>query len=457
MADLSIRKKEPPRRTTWRTNDLLRAAVLFAAVYVAAQLLWFTSNILLVAFLGILFGVALSAGVDRLKKHGVPRVAGTAAIVLTLVGLLVLAGTLMAPTVGEQTRELRSQFPQALDRLENWVDERDGLFRVILPPDGAADDPAATEAADEPTDEPAEPGADTAGTPAGDPEADAAVTSPDTVNLSAVHPTEDSAAQPAEDSAAPPAQESAPPGQRAREPVAEQDAGPPASVTLRQQLAQQLGDLGAHLFAFLTSTVTVLASLLLILFIAIYIAVEPETYRRGILLLIPPRGRDRAEEVLGESSYILRRWLLTQLVTMIVIGTVTTIGLMILDVRAALALGILAGLLEFIPIFGPIIAAIPAIAMGFLESPTTALYVLMFYVVIQQLESQILIPILMKEGVDVPPIITVLAQALMALLFGFLGLLVAVPLVAVAIVFVKMLYVQEVVGEDVILPREALE
>jgi predicted PurR-regulated permease PerM len=98
---------------------------------------------------------------------------------------------------------------------------------------------------------------------------------------------------------------------------------------------------------------------------------------------------------------------------------------------------------------------VPAIAMGFLESPTVALYVLIAYVVIQQIESQLLVPILMKEGIDMPPVLTVLAQALMALLFGFIGLLVAVPLVAVVIVFVKILYVQDVVGEDVLLPGKA--
>jgi predicted PurR-regulated permease PerM len=407
LADLSIRKVEPPRRTTWRTSDLLRAAVVFAGVYVGLQLLWFASNILFVAFLGILFGVALSAAVDRLSARGIPRVAGTAGIMLTLLGVVVLAGVLMAPTVREQTQELRIQLPQALDRLENWIDERDGFFSVLL---SAGDDAPEEEGARE---EPEE-------APEDEPEPD-----PD------------------------------PGAERPQESVEQDEGEGPPSETVRRRLTEQLGDLGAHLFAFLTSTAEVLGGILLILFMAIYIAINPGTYRRGILFLIPSRGRDKAAEVLSEASYMLRRWLVTQLIAMVLVGATSALALMLLDVRAALALGILAGLLEFIPIFGPIIAAVPAIAMGFLESPTVALYVLIAYVVIQQIESQLLVPILMKEGIDMPPVLTVLAQALMALLFGFIGLLVAVPLVAVVIVFVKMLYVQDVVGEDVLLPREA--
>jgi len=111
------------------------------------------------------------------------------------------------------------------------------------------------------------------------------------------------------------------------------------------------------------------------------------------------------------------------------------------------ALGVIAGLLEFVPTVGPILAAVPAIAMGFLDSPEKALTVGLAYLVIQQLEGHVLIPILMKEGMDLPPALTIVTQAVMALLFGFLGLMVAVPLLAVVIVPVKLLYMDGVVGD----------
>ena len=109
--------------------------------------------------------------------------------------------------------------------------------------------------------------------------------------------------------------------------------------------------------------------------------------------------------------------------------------------------GVIAGLLEFVPTVGPILAAVPAIAMGFLDSPEKALTVGLAYLVIQQLEGHVLIPILMKEGMDLPPALTIVTQAVMALLFGFLGLMVAVPLLAVVIVPVKLLYIEGVVRD----------
>jgi predicted PurR-regulated permease PerM len=131
---------------------------------------------------------------------------------------------------------------------------------------------------------------------------------------------------------------------------------------------------------------------------------------------------------------------------MVVIGVVSTVTLLLLGVKAAVALGVIAGLLEFVPTVGPILAAVPAIAMGFLDSPEKALTVGLAYLAIQQLEGHVLIPILMKEGMDLPPALTIVTQAVMAMLFGFIGLMVAVPLLAVVIVPIKLLYIEGVVG-----------
>jgi predicted PurR-regulated permease PerM len=165
--------------------------------------------------------------------------------------------------------------------------------------------------------------------------------------------------------------------------------------------------------------------------------------------LFPHYMRERAGDVLSAMAIVLRRWLVTQLIAMTVIGTVTTIALLILDVKAAFALGLIAGLMEFIPTIGPILSAVPAIFMGFVDSPQKALTIVVVYVGIQFLENHLLIPMLMKGGVDVPPVLTILSQALMTLLFGFLGLMVAVPAIAATMVAVKMLYVERVVGDDV--------
>jgi predicted PurR-regulated permease PerM len=165
--------------------------------------------------------------------------------------------------------------------------------------------------------------------------------------------------------------------------------------------------------------------------------------------LFPRPWRKRGGEVLTAISVALRKWLVTQLIAMLVIGGVTTTVLLILDVNAAVPLGVIAGLLEFVPTLGPILSALPAVAMGFVDSPQKALAVIVAYIAIQQMENYLLIPFLMREGVDLPPALTIMAQAIMALVFGFLGLLCAVPLLAATMVAVKMLYVQDVVGEPV--------
>jgi predicted PurR-regulated permease PerM len=188
----------------------------------------------------------------------------------------------------------------------------------------------------------------------------------------------------------------------------------------------------------ISSTLAVVAGIVLVLFLAIYLAIDPSIYRRGLLHLIPRRSRPKTDEVLGAIAGTLRKWLVTQLIAMVVIGSVTTAVLLALNVRAAIPLGILAGLLEFVPTLGPILSALPAIAMGFVDSPQKALAVTIAYVGIQFLENHLLIPILMKEGIDLPPALTIVMQALMAIVFGILGLLVAVPLLATIMIAVRM-------------------
>ncbi|MGH7720931.1 MAG: AI-2E family transporter, partial [Gemmatimonadaceae bacterium] len=306
----------------------------------------------------------------------------------------------------EQAAELKERLPEAVEQVDNWVNQRrDGMLGVVL---GLRS-------------------SDTAAAPQGD---TAAARQADT----AAAGTRQAAADTVE-----------PPGASPGVP----NAGAAEAVSLRQRMTQAIGGITGYLFPFLTSTLAVIGGLLLIVFLSIYIAVDPELYHRGLMHLFPHPSRARVGEVFSAMALILRKWLVTQLIAMLAIGAVTTAVLMILDVRAALALGLLAGLLEFVPIFGPIISAVPAIAMGFLDSPQKALSVLIAYIAIQQVESHLLIPMMMKEGMDLPPVLTILSQAIMSLLFGFLGLLVAVPALAAVLVPVKMLYVEDVVGDEV--------
>jgi predicted PurR-regulated permease PerM len=395
------------RAMGWRTADVMRAAAAVIGMYVLLQLAWYANALLLTTFLAVLFGLAVAAGVDRLERLRIPRGIGAAMIVLSFFGFLVLLGLWMAPTLREQGGELRRRLPEAVDRLQDWVNRRQGFMSFLLRPAGT--------------------GAPTAG-------------------ATAAAATPGAAAQtPAQ---APPA--APPPAPAPRAQADSGAAGPPsATETLGRRLGGQMGGVVRYLFPFLQSTLAALGGLLLIIFLAIYIAADPDLYHRGMMHLFPKPSRKRAGEILSAMATVLRKWLVTQLIAMAVIGGVTTVVLVSLKVKAALALGVIAGLLEFIPTIGPTLSAVPALAMGFLDSPQKALYILIAYVGIQFLENHILIPILMKGGIDLPPALTILSQALATILFGFLGLMVAVPLLAAVMVAVKMLYVEDVVGDSI--------
>lgn len=220
------------------------------------------------------------------------------------------------------------------------------------------------------------------------------------------------------------------------------EAERPESTDIKGRLAGHMPSVTRYLFPFVTTTVEAGAGIILMLFLSIYFAADPDLYRRGALALLPVARRATGAEVLDRVAIVLRKWLVTQLIAMVAMGIVSTIALLILHVKAPFALGILAGLFEFIPTVGPLLSSVPAIAMAFLDSPEKALIVIGVYLALHFLESHLLIPLLMKGGMNLPPALTVLSQALLALVFGFLGLMVAVPMLATVMVLVQTLYVE---------------
>jgi len=203
-----------------------------------------------------------------------------------------------------------------------------------------------------------------------------------------------------------------------------------------------------------SSTLSALANFVIILFVGIYLAVDSRTYTNGLVRLFPLNRRGRAREVVDELGFTLWWWLLGKVAAMIIVGCVTWLGLTILGVPLALTLGLLAGLLDFIPNIGPFIAGAPAVLIALMISPATALYVLIFYFVIQSLESYVLTPVLQQKTVKLPPALTIVAQVLLGVLTGGLGLILASPLAAVAFVLVRLLYIEDTLGESIVKPSE---
>jgi predicted PurR-regulated permease PerM len=154
--------------------------------------------------------------------------------------------------------------------------------------------------------------------------------------------------------------------------------------------------------------------------------------------------------LLTDLSEGFRGWLQARLLAAVIIGAITAGGLMLLQVKAALALAVIAGLMELIPFFGPIFSALPAIGIALVDSPQKALWVVLLYVVIQQIEGNVVTPLLLKKRLEIPPVLTIVAVSALGIVFGVLGMLVAEPLTAMVMLIVKRLYVRDVVGDDVV-------
>ena len=193
-----------------------------------------------------------------------------------------------------------------------------------------------------------------------------------------------------------------------------------------------------------------LADFVLVLVGAIFLASNPDVYRRGLLLLLPAKAEVPVGEALDEARHGLTGWMLGQAISSVVVGALTWAGLGFLGVPASGGLAIVAGLLDVIPMVGPIIAGVPAVLLAFTVSPMAALWTLLLFLVIQQLQGNLLQPMIQKRAVDVPPAVLLFAVFAFGVLFGFLGILLAAPLTVVAFVAVRRLYVVGMLGKNVI-------
>lgn len=371
----------PPERRGWRTADLARASIVALAVWFGLQLAWSVSSLLFLVFLATLFGLAVGRGVDFLERFRIRRGIASALIVLGTLGTIsgVLAWT--APTLIEQGKQLQAEFPEAIHKLQTWIDsKRTGLVGTLI-----------------------------------------------------------------KSAATPPASAGSTAAQDIRE-AADSIAASP-SEAIKKRLTEGLRGASRYLFSFVSNTLAAVAAFVLLVFLAMYIGAEPAVYRGWLLSVVPAASRAQVRLILAEIATVLRKWLVTQMIAMVVIGVVSMTVLLLLGVKAPFALAFIAGLCEFIPTVGPVLSAVPAVLMAFADSPEKALAVLIAYWGIQFLENNLLIPYLMRGEMDLPPAITLVAQSLMTLVFGFIGLMVAVPLTAAVLVPLRMMAERENVKE----------
>lgn len=196
-----------------------------------------------------------------------------------------------------------------------------------------------------------------------------------------------------------------------------------------------------------TGALGVVGNTLLIFFVGIYFAIAPAMYKDGLVRLFPLNYRERAGDVLDDAGSTLAWWLVSRLISMFVVGVLTTIGLWALGVPLPLVLGVFSGVLTFVPVIGPIVSAVPAALLGLLRGPIVMLYVIILYNVVQAIENYLVMPYAAQKAVHLPPALVVLSQVLLGLLTGFLGVLMATPLLVVVMVFVNRFYIEDTLGE----------
>ena len=198
-------------------------------------------------------------------------------------------------------------------------------------------------------------------------------------------------------------------------------------------------------FAFVSGSLEVVLKVLLVLVLTGMLLANPIAYRKVFVRLFPSFYRRRVDGILDKCEVSLGGWVTGAFIAMGVVGMMSVVGLTFLGVKAALALGVLAGFLNLIPNLGPTMSVVPAMAIALLDSPLKAVLVLALYFFIQQAESNFITPFVMAQQVSLLPAVTLISQLFFVTFFGFLGLFLALPLTVVA-----KIWVQEVLIKDIL-------
>ena len=217
---------------------------------------------------------------------------------------------------------------------------------------------------------------------------------------------------------------------------------------IKDQAGSMLSGITALMPGVASSVLGIGGDLVVILATAIFFAASPDIYVGGLLRLFPPSWRSRGREVLDGVGATLQLWFLGQFADMLVVAVLTGAGLFLLGVPLAFTLALIAGLFNFVPYIGALAGAVPALAVAVAQSPQTAIYVAILFVVVQTLEGNVIAPLIQKQTVDLPPALTILSQTVLGSLFGVLGLILATPLTAAAMVGVRMVYVESVLEKN---------
>ncbi|MEO8820512.1 MAG: AI-2E family transporter [Ginsengibacter sp.] len=193
---------------------------------------------------------------------------------------------------------------------------------------------------------------------------------------------------------------------------------------------------------FFSGTFGVLSDLYVVILFAVFFTADPLLYKRGIIHLLPAKAKAKGDKLLDDLNDVLKKWLKAQIIGFFFIAIFTGIGLWIVGMPLILTLALIAGILNFVPNFGPLIALIPAVLLGLMQGPSTALIVACIYIGVQIIQSAVTQPIIQQKMVNLPPALTIFAQVAFGMLAGFWGVLLATPIVVIVLKIVNILYVE---------------
>jgi predicted PurR-regulated permease PerM len=203
--------------------------------------------------------------------------------------------------------------------------------------------------------------------------------------------------------------------------------------------SQKLMDTATNFFS---TSFGVLGDLYIIIFLSIFFTSDPRLYEQGILFLFPPSQKNKGKIIMSRISTSLKGWLKSILISMVLITILISLSLTLLHMPATMVLGIITGLLEVIPNFGPIIAMIPGVLLAFTISTKMAVLVALIYIAAQTIVASIVTPLLQKKIINLPPALTLISQLIMGALSGVMGIILAVPLLSIVIILVDELYIK---------------
>jgi predicted PurR-regulated permease PerM len=228
-----------------------------------------------------------------------------------------------------------------------------------------------------------------------------------------------------------------------------------ASGRLAEELSSFSGGLILSRAASIGYTVLgALANLVLVIVTAIYLAIDPRLYREGLTKMFHPDQQDRVEGALTAAAAALRLWFAGQLISMMLVGLLSGAAFWLIGLPAPIGLALIAGLTNFIPLVGPFLGAVPALLFAFGNDMNTVLWTALAIIVIQQIEGNVLMPLLQQRVTSVPPALVLFAIAAFGTLLGWLGVIFAVPIAVTLMVLVQKLWVRETLGEAITIPGE---